>query len=230
MIVTGAASGIGASTLERFRDEGADAVGFDITPADGLISCDVTDPAWVDAAMAAAVDQLGGLDVAVNVAGTGGFSLIGDMDPDFWNQVLAVNLTGPMLITRAALPHLRESTGNIVTVASISGMQGQPYLSAYCASKGGLLLFMKSIAAELAAEGIRVNCVCPGGVGEMPSADAATDILPPGVDPMMFLRLNGVLPGVTEQADIADAIAYLASDSARSISGAALLVDRVTIW
>jgi meso-butanediol dehydrogenase/(S,S)-butanediol dehydrogenase/diacetyl reductase len=100
-------------------------------------------------------------------------------------------------------------------------------------SKAALLLFMKSIAVELAPGGIRVNCVCPGRVGKMPSLDELDQtaaILPPGVDPMLFIRLNGVLPGVTEQHDIAEAIAYLASDAARSVSGTALLVDRVTLW
>jgi len=177
-----------------------------------------------------ALGRMGGLDVCVNVAGVNGFAKFGELSLELWHRVLAVNLTGPMLVTQAALPHLRESKGNVVTVASISGLQGQPYLGAYCASKGGLLQLMKSLAVELAADEIRVNCVCPGGVGAMPSADDAQAILPTGVDPSLFIRLNGVLPGVTEQRDVAEALAWLASDAARSVSGAVLLVDRVTLW
>lgn len=233
VLITGAASGIGAATLALFQREGAHAIGLDINVTGDLLRCDVAEPRSVDDAIRETIARLGGLDVCVNVAGVGGFAALDDLTLDDWQRIFAVNVTGPMLVTKAALPHLRASTGNVVSVASISGMQGQPYNSAYCASKAALLLFMKSIAVELASSGIRVNCVCPGGVGKMPGIDNLDDaaaILPPGVDPMMFIRLNGVLPGITEQHDIAEAIAYLASDAARSVSGTALLVDRVTLW
>lgn len=228
--VTGAASGIGAATVELFQTLGAAVVGVDITEGAGLIRCDVTDPASVRAAIDHTVGALGGLDVVVNVAGIGGMAPLAEMTLDRWNAIMAVNVTGPMLVTQAALPHLVQSAGNVVSVASISGLQGQPYMSAYCASKAALLHFMKSMAVELAPQHIRVNCVCPGGVGPLPDPDAAAAMVPPGVDPMVFTRLNPVLSGVIEPTDIADALAYLASDSARSITGAALLVDRGTLW
>src|SRR5687768_16448947 len=179
--------------------------------------------------MAAAVDQLGGLDVCCNVAGINIFARIGDLTLELWNRTLAVNLTGSMLVTQAAVPHLRESKGNVVTVASISGIQGQPYNSAYCASKGGLLLFMKSIAVELAADGIRVNCVCPGGV-DTPLSHAATSSLPADANFDHFNRMMGVMPGFMPPSDIADALAYLASDAAASVTGSSLIVDRGTLW
>jgi meso-butanediol dehydrogenase / (S,S)-butanediol dehydrogenase / diacetyl reductase len=134
-----------------------------------------------------------------------------------------------MLVTQAALPHLRGSKGNVVTVASVSGLQGQPYNAAYSASKGGVLLLMRSLAVELASEGIRVNCVCPGGVDTpMPVGAAAT--LPPDADFDLLARLTGAMPGFMPPAHVAHAIAYLASDAAASVTGAVLVVDRGTLW
>jgi meso-butanediol dehydrogenase / (S,S)-butanediol dehydrogenase / diacetyl reductase len=229
IFVTGAASGIGAATVELLREEGAEVVGVDITDAEGVTRCDVTDPVSVAAAMDAAVGAMGGLDVLANVAGINQFSRFGDLPRDMWDRHLAVNLTGPMLVSQAALPHLRASRGNIVTVASISGIQGQPWNAAYCASKGGLLLLMKSMAVELAEDGIRVNCVCPGGV-DTPLSTNAGATMPADVDYAMFARMTGVLPGFMPPIDVAGAIAYLASDAASSVTGTSLVIDRGTLW
>ena len=229
IFVTGAASGIGAATVELLRKEGAEVVGTDVTEADGILRCDVTDAASVTRSMATAVDQLGGLDVCVNVAGINIFSKFEDLSMELVRKHLDVNFIGSVQVTQAALPHLKASKGNVVTVASISGIQGQPYNSAYCASKGALLLFMKSIAVELAADGIRVNCVCPGGV-DTPLSHAATSSLPDDADFDHFNRMVGVMPGFMPPSDIADAIAYLASDAAASVTGTSLVVDRGTLW
>jgi meso-butanediol dehydrogenase / (S,S)-butanediol dehydrogenase / diacetyl reductase len=229
IFVTGAASGIGAATVDLFTREGGRVVGVDIVEREGLVRCDVSDPSSVQAAMAAAVDQLGGLDICVNVAGINYFAKLEHITLELWHRHMGVNLTGPMLVTQAALAHLRESRGNVVTVASISGMQGQPYNSTYCASKGGLLLFMKSLAVELAADGIRVNCVCPGGVDTNLSANSISTIQGE-FDFSLFNRMMGVIPGMMPPSDIASAIAYLASDDAASVTGASLVVDRGTLW
>jgi len=229
VLITGAASGIGAATVELFRSEGARVVGLDIVERDDVLACDVTDAESVRQAVAKSADALGSIDVCVNVAGINAFSKFPDLTLDLFNRHLAVNLTGPMLVTQAALPHLKSSRGNVVTVASISGLQGQPYNAAYCASKGGLLLLMKSLAIELAADGVRVNCVCPGGVDTPLSAGAAAT-LPPDADLGLFSRMNGVFPGFMPPAHVAEAIAYLASDSAASVTGTALVIDRGTLW
>lgn len=223
--VTGAASGIGAATVAAFRAYGATVVGVDITAADGVEYCDVTDAESVRAAMARATEAMGGLDVCANVAGIDKMASFEDVSVELLDKHLAVNVRGPMLVTQAALPHLRASKGNVVTIASISSTQGQPYNSAYCASKGAVLVMMKSLAVELAPEGIRVNCVCPGGVNTPLRAGAAST-LGEGADLSAFDRMINVMPGDIEPTEIADALAYLASDAARSITGAALVVDR----
>ena len=176
VFVTGAAAGIGEATVQLFREEGANVVGVDVADAPGIEYCDVSDPASVTAAMDATIAELGGLDILANVAGVNWFSKIDDITLELWNRHLAVNLTGPMLVTQAALPHLRASKGNIVTVGSISGLQGQPYNSSYCASKAGLIMFMKALAVELAVDGIRVNLVCPGGVDTAMSSNALSNV------------------------------------------------------
>jgi NAD(P)-dependent dehydrogenase (short-subunit alcohol dehydrogenase family) len=227
VFLTGAASGIGAATAELFAKEGAIVTATDVVASDGVVKCDVTDQASVQAA----VDATDGIDILVNVAGINIFSKVEDLSLDLARKHLEVNYLGSVAVTLAALPKLKASTGNIVTVASISGMQGQPYNSAYCASKGALLLFMKSIAVELAKDGVRVNCVCPGGV-DTPLSTGATTSLPADADFGLFARMMGVLHQgqMMPPSDISEAIAYLASDGARSVTGAALVVDRGTLW
>ena len=229
IFVTGAAAGIGEATAKLFRDEGAHVVGVDVADAEGVAFCDVTDPASVTAAMDAAIAELGGLDVLANVAGVNWFSKVDDITLELWNRHLAVNLTGPMLVTQAALPHLRASTGNIVTVGSISGLQGQPYNSSYCASKAGLIMFMKALAVELAADGIRVNLVCPGGVDTAMTTNALSNIKG-DIDFNHFPKMMGVLPGMMAPVKIAEALAHLASDAASTTTGASLVVDNGTLW
>ncbi len=176
-IVTGASGGVGRSTAELLEEEGATVVGLDLAAGDGVLACDVSDEGSVRAAVAQAAEQLGGIDVVVNVAGIDQFRRFEDLDTATWQRHLGVNLTGPMLVTHAALPHLRESRGNVVTISSIAGLRAQPYQASYCASKAGVIMLMKSLALELAADGIRVNTIAPGLIdtpiyGEGERADA----------------------------------------------------------
>ena len=135
-----------------------------------------------------------------------------------------MNLTGPFLVSQAAIPHLLETKGSIVSVASIAGVKGQAYTSAYCASKGGVVLLTKSLALELASRGVRVNCVCPGGV-ETPLIMGALESMPADAERSLMARLDSVIPGMVQPAEVAEAIAYLASDAARMITGTALMLD-----
>lgn len=224
-LVTGASSGIGAATAALFAAEGAHVVGVDIA-GDGadVLRGDVSDPASVEAFVAAAIERHGGIDILANVAGLVRFSHVESTSLADWQQHLDVNLTGPFLVSQAALATLLERRGCIVNVASIAGLKGQAYTAAYCASKGGLVLLTKSMALELAARGVRVNCVCPSGVNTPLIAGVAATI-PADVEPPLIGRLGSVLPGFVSPEEIAEAIGYLASDAARSITGTTLVVD-----
>lgn len=230
VLVTGAASGIGAATAALFRAEGAIVIGIDRAAAKGVIECDVTSESDVERAVAAAVDEHGRLDVVCNVAGILRREPFETLSLDTWQQMLDVNLTGPFLVARASIGHLLASQGCIVNVASISGLHGQPHNSAYCASKGGLVQLTRALAVEYADRGVRVNCVCPGGVNTPMIADPgiiiADDVLQ---NEQANMRMYPLMPGFTEPDEIAEAIAYLASDVARSVSGASLVVDRATL-
>jgi NAD(P)-dependent dehydrogenase (short-subunit alcohol dehydrogenase family) len=178
----------------------------------------------VKESIAGVVDQHGGIDVLANVAGLVRFGRFEDLTPEAWQLQLDVNLTGPFHVSQEALPSLVARKGCIVNVASIAGLKGQAYQVGYGASKAGLVMLTKGMAVELADKGVRVNCVCPGTV-LTPLILAVGESLPSDVDPALMARLNGVLPGMIDPAEVAEAIAYLASDAARSITGTALVVD-----
>ena len=227
--VTGVASGIGRAVAERLRDDGVAVVGLDLRAEapEGVdaIAGDVTDRVAVEAAIAHTVERHGRLDVVANVAGIPQFGRVDDLDDDEWQRSLDVNLTGPFLVCRAALAHLRATRGCIVNVASIAGLQGQAYTAAYCASKGGLVLLTKSLAVEVAGDGVRVNCVCPAAVDTPLLAEVAPRI-PPDGDPRLLDRMQMLLPpGVIAPAAVAAAVAYLASDEAGALTGVALPLD-----
>lgn len=223
-LVTGAASGIGAATGALLTAEGATVVGLDIADAPGVQRCDVSDRAQVDAAVDAAVAEHGGIDIVANVAGMIRFGHFADLTPEAWQRQLDVNVTGPFHLCQAALPSLLERKGCVVNVASVAGLRGQAYSAGYCASKAALVMFTRALAVELAGAGVRVNCVCPGTV-MTPLIVGVGDAIPADVDAALMARLNGVMPGLIEPGEIAEAIAYLASDAARSVTGAALAVD-----
>ena len=227
-LVTGAAGGVGRAAVELLAGEGASVVGVDLNPGEEVLGCDVSDEASVRAAVATAVERLGGLDIVVNVAGIDQFRRFEDLDAATWQRHLGVNLTGPMLVSQAALPHLRASRGNIVTISSIAGLRAQPYQAAYCASKGGVILLMKSLALELAADGIRVNTICPGGVQTDLPTNAAAEHPDTDLDWGLLMETAGARFGFMPPSDVADAIAFLASDAAASVTGAVLSVDRGT--
>jgi len=227
-LVTGASGGIGGSTVELLEGEGAAVVGIDQRATGTVLACDVSDQDAVRVAVDQAARQLGGLDVVVNVAGIDQFRKFEDLDLATWQRHLDVNLTGPMLVSQAALPHLRESRGVIVTIASIAGLRAQPYQAAYCASKAGVILLMKSLALELAADGVRVNTICPGGVQTDLPTNAAAEHPDTELDWELLMETAGARYGFMPPKDIADAVAYLASDAAASVTGAVLSVDRGT--
>jgi NAD(P)-dependent dehydrogenase (short-subunit alcohol dehydrogenase family) len=235
-IVTGAGSGIGRGTARRLAAEGAAVAALDVMgeavteTVAGIIaeggmavaySCDVTSEESVTSTMVSIVAEQGPPTVVCNVAGIGGFFNTHDMPFERWQKILAVNLTGPFLVCRAALPHLLEHGGAIVNVCSNTALMGQAYSAAYCASKGGLLMFTKALAAEYVDRGVRANVVAPGGTD---TPLLGTFDLPEGADPKQLTKIMSPM-GFSTPAEIAASIAFLASDESSYTTGAVLSVD-----
>jgi len=236
-VVTGAGSGIGRATAIRLADEGAVVACLDvvaenveetvstITSAGGTAAahrCDVTDESDVNDTVDHVASDLGTPTVLCNVAGIGMFAHTAEMSLASWQRILAVNLTGPFLMSRAVLPHMLEpSSGSIVNVASTSGLMGAAYSAAYCASKGGVVLLTKAMAIEYAGRGVRVNAVAPGMVDTPLISEFS---LPDGADPKHIRRITSRL-GASTPAQIAASIVFLASDESAYTTGAVLAVD-----
>jgi meso-butanediol dehydrogenase/(S,S)-butanediol dehydrogenase/diacetyl reductase len=219
-LVTGAASGIGKATAERLAAEGATVVGVDRDEGTDRVH-DVSDPQANRALVDDVVAEHGRLDVLCNVAGILRFAHAGEHTQDDWDRTLAVNLSAPWFLMQAAIPHLVETRGSVVNVASAAGLVGQAYTSAYCASKHGLVGLTKSLAIEFASKKVRFNCVCPGQVNTNLLADFA---FPEGADQQLLDKLLPLLRGAAPE-EIATLIAFLASDDARYVTGAAWPID-----
>ncbi len=237
-LVTGAASGIGRATAVLLAERGAAVACLDVN-ADGLaetaaaigeralpLQCDVTDLAAVEAAVAQAAAELSGLDAVANVAGVGDFTGdVAELAPEEWARVLAINLTGPFHVSRAAIPHLRAAGGGaIVNVSSQFGLVGCLASPAYCASKAGLIGLTRAMAIDHTSEGIRVNCVCPGPV-DTPML-AWTDATPELTARERSRTQGRNLAGRSGRPEeIAATIAFLLSADAGFMSGSIVAVD-----
>ena len=169
-VVTGGASGIGAATVRRLRREGMRVAALDTdrvrlagVDAEAHVVADVTAEEDVRRGVDEAAAALGGLDVVVACAGVASRGTVADTTPEEWERVFAVNVRGVYLTAKAALPHLREAGGGaLVVVASQLGLVAAADAAAYCASKGAAVMLTRAMAVDHGADGIRVNCVCPG--------------------------------------------------------------------
>jgi len=232
VLVTGAASGIGAAAVVRFRRDGhrvaaldLDSEGLRRIEADVRVVADVSVEDEVTRGIGEAAAALGGLDAAVSCAGIAGRGTVADTALADWERVFAVNARGVYLTAKAVIPHLRRAGGGaIVNVASQLGLVAAANAAAYCASKGAVVQLTRAMALDHAAEGIRVNCVCPG-----PTATPLLDVYfgaspDPAAERALYERAQAHRR-LVEPEEIADAIAYLASPAAASTIGAALVVD-----
>ncbi|HZC74184.1 MAG TPA: SDR family oxidoreductase [Jatrophihabitans sp.] len=228
-LVTGGASGIGLATARRLAREGAEVAVLDVAEAGpdgfGYVRADVRDDAAVRAAVATVVDTLGGLDVLVNNVGIGAQGGVDANDDDEWHRVLDVNVVGMVRVTRAALPALRDSTqAAIVNTCSIAATTGLPNRVLYSASKGAVLSITLAMAADLVAEGIRVNAVNPGTV-DTPWIGRLLDAADDPAAERAALEARQPHGRLVTADEVADAIAYLASPTAGSTTGTFLAVD-----
>lgn len=236
-LITGAASGIGAATAARFAAEGAAIIGLDLVkPADdgwttvagaarGAIfaAADVRDEAAVKAAVDAGVAQFGRIDVLVNAAGVVGFGSAHTLEVAEFERVLDINLKGSFLVAKHVLPGMIERrSGSIVHIASVEGLVGISGQLAYNASKGGVVLMTKNMALDYSPLGIRVNCICPGGVETPMTAMLQMEGLKALGEKLRKLHPLGRF-GRPEE--IAAAALFLASDDASFVTGSALVVD-----
>ena len=227
-----AAAGAQVVVASRSRDELVSVVRA-ISEAGGVaaaVECDLADRSQTRTLIAQAGEPLGPIDILVNNAGVGSS---GDPRPlaefrdEFWDLTMEVNLTAPYLLSKAALPHMREQQwGRIITVASINGRMTAMHAGAYAASKHGVLGLMRSLALEHATEGITVNCICPGPVQtRMNDIRVEYDAARLGRDLDAHEKHLTPIGGRLTPEDIAPMAVYLASDTARMITGQAYNID-----
>jgi NAD(P)-dependent dehydrogenase (short-subunit alcohol dehydrogenase family) len=236
-LITGAASGLGRGTALALARAGADVCIVDVNTA-GLEETaqqvralgrkalvHATDLGVAEncgAAVAAAVAALGRLDALCNVAGLIIFANSTQMAGKDWDKTLAVNLSAPFHLSKASIPHLLERDGAIVNVTSTAAFIGEAYAAAYCATKAGLNAMTKAMAMEYMHKPIRINALAPGGM----MTNIATSLkMPEGIDYALIKRFSG-MRGLVEVDDVAEMIAYLASDAGRGFHGACVTMDR----
>lgn len=233
VIVTGAGSGIGAATATAFARAGANVALVDLDtdrlaevaeglPADRtlILEVDVSDADDVEDMVETVVDRFGSLDVIFNNAGILLQGTIEETGVDDWHRIMGVNVGGVFLGSKAALPHLKKSKGCIVNTASLSGLGADPGLAAYNATKGAVVNLTRAMALDHAADGVRVNAVCPTFTRTSMTSEMEED------DDTRDAFLERIPMGrFGEPEDIADAVLFLASSRARFVTGVNLPVD-----
>jgi dihydroanticapsin dehydrogenase len=239
-LITGGAGAIGQATARRFASEGATVVVADReasraedvaaalrdTGADAMgIAVDVTSESSVQALVDRATDAYSRIDILFTCAGILVSGTVIETSLADWQRTLDVNLTGPFLASKHVLPvMIANGGGSIVHMSSTAGLVGETSIAAYCASKGGVLMLARQMALDYARQGVRVNVICPGWIDTPfndPAIEAAggKDALLPFVDQMVPIGRQGT------PEEVADVVAFLASDDARLMTGSVVTVD-----
>ena len=238
-LITGGGTGIGAAIARRLADGGwkLGLTGRRAEPLEALgeevgalaLPADTSDPTQIEGAVSAVVERHGRLDALVCSAGAGASGTAGEQTLERWNRVIATNLTGAFLACRAALPHLVQQGGAVVTISSLAGIRASPASAAYSASKAGLMMLTRSIALDYGPQGVRANSVCPGWI-RTDMADEVMDELAAraGTDRegAYGLAVAGVparRPGRPEH--VAGAVQWLLSPEGGYVNGAVIVID-----
>ncbi len=244
-VITGSGAGIGAGTAMRAASYGASVMVSDTNDANGQAvvdairaeggtafyqHCDVTDEEQIRELMDAAGERLGGIDVLHNNAGIHESMIsqslsLESMTRGTFEKVMAVNVTGPWLCAKYALPYLRESgRASIVNAGSTASLSGYPNCLAYGSSKGAVMQMTKMLAVDLAPDGIRVNCYCPGSI----HTKMVDDFMAAAPDPGEILKtmtLTHLIPRMGDPEDVGELVCFLASPEAKFINGVVWLID-----
>jgi NAD(P)-dependent dehydrogenase (short-subunit alcohol dehydrogenase family) len=242
VLIAGGASGIGLATARRFVGEGArvalldrDREGLErarhaLGPAIVAVHADVTEEVQVGRAVDEAARALQGLDGLVNSAGISFWRSFAELTFEEWRRTLSVNLDGVFLVCKAALPALKAAgKATIVNIASGAGLQPRASFSHYCASKGGVVLFTKALAMDLAADRIRVNAVCPGIV-RTPMVERNLSLSgDPKAARERYVSRN-LMQRFGTPDEIAEATLWLSSDDSAFVTGSALSVDGGSVF